>query len=278
MNTNNNPHSPYDTGHDDAITANEKYIRDTLISPVARLVWFLWFPPRILRRLGVSRDNTILFGAANALSVIGLLLLIKFWFIYYASGLTTVAFWVLLSVFITDFIDGPIARIHGEITPLGTFLDHVRDYLAFFSALTIVFVSYTHKVELEALLVLTAVTTVILIIANIKMLLARHEVFRGHRNFLSIIRDSSLEDYQTSFTGRFHFFTAAVGISGLLLFTLIGHQWLYFFSYVTLLVHITVSGFYIREVWIKYYKQLAIFERWRRRTQKFKAKIQSLQQ
>ncbi len=279
METQNRTNSPYNNGYDDAITANEKYIRDTLMSPVARLIWLLWFPPRIIRRLGVSRDNAILFGAANALSVLGLILLGRFWILYSLSGLTITTFWILLFVFITDFIDGPIARIHGEITPLGTFLDHVRDYLAFFSALAVVFlVSHTFTLELEALLALTAVTTIILIVANIKMLLARHEIFKDHQNLLSIIRDSSLEDYQTSFTGRLHFFTAAVGISGLLLFSITGRQWIYFFSYIVLLIHITVSGFYIREVWLSYYKRLAIFERWRRHSQKFKAKIQSLQQ
>lgn len=273
----NNRYSPYDNGHDDAITAGEKYIRDTLMSPIAHLLWLLWFLPRMLRRFGVSRNNAILFGAANAVSILGLILLGTFWFKYFASGLTVTAFLILLFVFITDFIDGPIARIHDEITPLGTFLDHVRDYLAFFSVLAIVFFSYGYKPDLEVLLALTAITTIILIIANIKMLLARHNVFKDHRDLLSIIRDSSLEDYQTSFTGRFHFFTAAIGTSGLLLFTLVGHEWLYFSSYAILLVHITVSGFYIHEVWNNYYKRLAVFERWRRRSQTIKAKIQSLQ-
>ncbi|MBU6414763.1 CDP-alcohol phosphatidyltransferase family protein [Patescibacteria group bacterium] len=274
----NNHSSPYQNDHDDAITAGEKYIRDTLMSPVARAIWLLWPVPRLLRRFGISADNTILFGAANAVSILGLLLLGKFWFMYHASGLTKTAFLILISAFITDFIDGPIARIHDEITPLGTFLDHVRDYLAFFSVLAIVFFSYQYKPDLEVLLSLTALTTVILIIANIKMLLARHEIFKNHRDLLSIIRDSSLEDYQTSFTGRFHFFTAAIGISGLLLFTLVRREWIYFVSYSTLLVHITVSGFYIHEVWNNYYKRLAVFERWRRRSQNIKAKIQSLRQ
>lgn len=270
-------HSPYQNGNDDAITAGEKYIRDTLMSPIARLLWFFWFVPRLLRRVGVSNNNAILFGAANAVSILGLILLGKFWFMYSAFGLTTTTFLILISAFITDFIDGPIARIHNEVTSIGTFLDHVRDYLAFFSVLAIVFFSYRYKPDLEVLLALTALTTIILIITNIKMLLARHNVFKNHRDFMSIIRDSSLEDYQTSFTGRFHFFTAAIGTSGLLLFTLAKNEWIYFVSYSTLLVHITVSGFYIHEVWNNYYKRLAVFERWRRRSQNIKEKIRSLQ-
>lgn len=37
--------------------------------------------------------------------------------------------WLALEIFVTDMIDGPLARLNHAVTALGTLLDHVRDYL-----------------------------------------------------------------------------------------------------------------------------------------------------
>src|SRR3989338_6215504 len=38
--------------------------------------------------------------------------------------------WQVLEIFLTDIIDGPLARLNMSVTALGTFLDHFRDYKA----------------------------------------------------------------------------------------------------------------------------------------------------
>jgi len=259
---------------EDSITIKEKYIRDTLLSPIAKLIWFLWILPKLLKKMGVSREKAIIFGAANLMSVIGLLLIIKFLEVFKSDGINPQIFWLVLAAFLTDMIDGPIARIHNEITPIGTVLDHLRDYLALFSVIIMIFIHFKFQADILIILAAIALSTTILALANTKMFLARHALFRQHHNIWKIIRDFSLEDYQTSFTGRVHFFTAAAGVSGLLFFAAYQKEWVYFLSYVALLLHVAISGFYIHELWQNYYRRLAVFERWRARSQRFKERLQ----
>jgi len=259
---------------EDSITTKEKYIRDALLSPIAKLIWFFWALPRLLKKIGVSREKTLTFGAANLMSLAGLLLIIKFWAVFKNEGINPQVFWLVLAAFLTDMIDGPIARIHNEITPLGTILDHLRDYLALFSVIIMIFLHFISRPDILIILAAIALGTIILALANAKMFLARHELFKKHHDIWRIIRDFSLEDYQTSFTGRIHFFTAAAGVSGLLFFAAYQKEWVYFLSYVALLLHVAISGFYINELWQNYYKRLAVFERWRSRSQRFKERLQ----
>lgn len=137
--------------------------------------------------------------------------------------------WVTFEIFVTDLVDGPLARLNRAVTALGTLLDHTRDYLTGFAALFFLIVISIISADW------IVVVLEIIIYSGFAAIMRYHGKFmRRARNAAGLTREPkfisrilqefkflrayALEEYQSRLIGRVQFGALAVAI-GLGLFS-----------------------------------------------------------
>ena len=137
--------------------------------------------------------------------------------------------WLTLEIFITDLIDGPLARLNRAVTALGTLLDHTRDYLTGF--VTLFLLIAVSIISADWLVVILEIA----ILFTFAVVMQYHARFMKHSRLASprpqaagfiarlrsewkFLRRYALEEYQTRLAGRLQFGALAVAI-GLGLFS-----------------------------------------------------------
>lgn len=193
----------------DLLTRAEIGLRDKLLLPVSRG----------LKKLGISA-NQITIAGIGVITVQNILMY---------SGNTVPALALAVTAFLSDFIDGPRARLKdpktgkNEVTGLGTLLDHVRDYYEAFS-LGIPAFFYAGRYIWVDLVVFNGVLLSYIIIGALVLcrcfgqqtahsriaqpLLLRHHI----RYKIELVLQFSKENLQTNGSGRIQFFLLAAGI------------------------------------------------------------------
>lgn len=196
-------------GDQDLLTRTEIGRRDKLLLPLSGG----------LKKLGIS---------ANHITIAGIIIVtMQNIFMYF--GHVTPALIFAVAAFLSDFIDGPRARLKdtktgkNEVTGLGTLLDHARDYYEAFSLGIPAFFYAGRYIWVDAIAFGAVLLSYLLIGAlilyrylnriktrssNVQPLLFRHRI----RCRIELILQFSKENLQTNGTGRIQFASFAVGI------------------------------------------------------------------
>lgn len=170
---------------------------------------------------------------------------------------------LILEIFLTDLLDGPIARVNNSVTALGTILDHTRDYLAVFTALFFLFTfTITSGDTLFVILECAVIGEFTLVMIYHQKLLRLFMRSEGRSKELSsikgrilLMRRFALEAYQTSLTGRIQFWTLGASIgSGLFHYATQNVAWTWLFV-MSLVLAIMATSYYLYELWGEHYKK-----------------------
>lgn len=209
------------------------FVLRTLISPFDRKKALLpYFEYGLLKREIFTLANIV---TAYGLFLTGeLLALSLYWFLgkplpdVYSLGLAlwgtdrpflAIAYWLLIEIFVSDFIDGPLARINGAVTALGTLLDHYRDYKASFIALGLLISVTFHEMD-YTMVILEILMTLgfagIMLYHTLIFIIKWRECDTASAQFsgrFAFVRDFALNEYQTDLLGRVQFFVTASAIA-----------------------------------------------------------------
>lgn len=192
---------------------------------------------------------------------------ISFWLIGFGKPLVTALSWLTLEIFLTDIIDGPLARVNQRITALGTFLDHFRDYKIGFIATSFLIILAVKEKKWELLTIesFLAVAFLGISVYHLKFLFLKWRAYEfRHRfgeklwfgEFVEFLRDFALNEYQTDLLGRIQFGTMAFGLCSGLFYHATG----LFSIYATFLISI-VAGLFMTSVY--FYRLWGMYcERW----------------
>lgn len=208
-----------------SITAREKSWRDSFFRPLSYA----------FRYTGIRANYVTIAGIA--------LVCVQIYF--FAVGQEFYGLAVALIAAFTDMIDGPIARFRytsespDDVTALGTFLDHVRDY---FLAFTFGYFAFFYHHAFNAL-ELTLASIILLIYLGIFIgTFIKLRKFRIHNHsFEKPLHGFLLPEMQTSFWGRAQFFLIIAGTVALFIGRMQEIPFLISFSYVVLGAHIGVN-------------------------------------
>ncbi len=188
---------------EDFLTIFEKTWRDWLLFPITYVLFRLRLTPNIV---------TIVGGILLIVAIVGDLQNLL-------SQETT--FIILLIAIITDMIDGSFARNHDMVTPLGVWLDHIRDYA------WVVWVSYIiytqNLVPFETLGVLFGLNILYLFVILRDLLINFLRTPKGKNLGKAYLRDYTMRNLQADIFGRVHFTTWGIGYLFYLLY-LISHS------------------------------------------------------
>ena len=208
-----------------SITAKEKSWRDRLFRPLSRFC----------RALGIR---------ANHITAIGFVLIaIHVWYFWTGQEFTGLVY-ALLAAF-TDIIDGPVARFKytedgaDDITALGTFLDHLRDYsLALsFGYFSLFYHNQFNTIELTIFTIIALIYAIMAISTFIR--LRKHREFG--RSAERHLHGFLLPEMQTSFWGRAQFFALILAIAVLFIGRMQDSSFLVSFSYIAFGAHIGIN-------------------------------------
>lgn len=189
---------------------------------------------------------------ANHITALGFAILVWAIFdLFYFRNSIERQIWFLTSAWITDLLDGPVARNNNNVTALGTFLDHSRDFLLI---LWMIFLSIyvTKSFEWPAFFIMNTiffVTAICMFLILVGILLyqreKRHE--RQYQPYFEFMKEFLLSDLVTTINARFHTGLTAFGM----IFYLAGVIWknnFYLYTGIILLIIQLVSlGFYLHE-------------------------------
>ena len=208
-----------------SITAKEKGGRDRFFRPLSKLC----------RDIGIR---------ANYISLIGVIF-VCIQILNFSIGEEFLGLFFALIAAFTDMIDGPIARFSytengdNDVTALGTFLDHFRDYfLALsFGYFSLFYHNVFHPIEIT-LFVLIALLYIGIFAGTIAKLRRHREYGRSAEMNL---HGFLLPDMQTTFWGRAQFFMIITGITVLFIGRMNQSEFLVIFSFVILGIHIGIK-------------------------------------
>ena len=169
---------------DDFLTTLEKSWRDALLKPVTT----------ILYKIGITANHITFLGLGIVFMSVGSYFL--------KADLYEQMIFLILGG-LTDFVDGPLARNHNNVTILGTWMDHIRDLLL------VVWASYLiygyGLLSLEVILIIGALQIALgwftlkdFLVKYLKGLPADAEEFD--------LRDFTLGNLQATVFGRAQFF------------------------------------------------------------------------
>lgn len=222
---------------EDRWTPLEKQIRDYLFWPLSR-------PLR-------SFPQT-----ANCLTISGLLLLFYAIYDFFQVGFHEKQIWLLAAAWLTDLLDGPIARNNKQVTAFGTAADHLRDYLISFWMLVLGFVITARQPlfwPVYSILVLTLVG-LLMVVAGTLLFAGEKRRERAGQPYRQFFQRFLLEDLVTSVTARIH--TAILALGGV--FYLAGFHFGEIYSkigIVFLTVQLFLLGFYLHEIFQRRFEE-----------------------
>ncbi len=220
---------------EDYLTYLDKKIRDWLFKPVTKIFGFIPYAANILTIIGFL---TLIFAVIDLL--------------YFKNNIER-QIWFLIAAWLTDLIDGPVARNNNNITAFGTIADHTRDSLLIF---WMVFLSFYVTVALimYAVLTITALGTLLAILLT-RLYLIKKRQERSSQPYYDFMNEFLLNDLKTTFNARLRTFIVAVGM----IFYLAGAIWsnsLYFqIGAALLLIQLVFLGFYLRDVFRMSYQK-----------------------
>lgn len=220
---------------EDYLTYLDKKIRDWLFKPVTKIFGFIPYAANILTIIGFL---TLIFAVIDLL--------------YFKNNIER-QIWFLIAAWLTDLVDGPVARNNNNITAFGTIADHTRDSLLIF---WMVFLSFYITVSLimYAVLTITALGTLLAILLT-RLYLIKKRQERSFQPYYDFMNEFLLNDLKTTFNARLRTFTVAVGM----IFYLAGAIWsnfLYFqIGVALLLIQMVFLGFYLRDVFRMSYQK-----------------------
>ena len=220
-------------------TPIEKEWRDYFLSPLT--VIFKPFP-----------------WAANAMTALGFSILAGAIIDFLRFSSFERQIWFILAAWLTDFIDGPIARNNGHVTPLGTVADLVRDYLLAIWMLVVALIAIKVNGGYLTLYLLVALTLLGKIaIAKAIFIYAREKRKERPDQAPSLFfQEFIMKDFVTTVTARIHTFVLAAG--GILFIA--GAAWGNFYSELGigfLLLQLLILGFFLHELFEAQYEDKA---------------------
>lgn len=169
---------------DDFITALEKNWRDWFFRPLTNL----------FRLIGIS---------ANQITYSGFFLIAAAIWAYFERFDFKWQLLILLLAGLTDAIDGPLARNNNNVTALGTWLDHIRDYSLIAWITYILYMAGTISPQFIAIM---WILQIILIWIILKDFLKQYLRGLPDGQEPRFIKNFSLDNMQTTIIGRLQFF------------------------------------------------------------------------
>jgi len=168
---------------DDFLTALEKNWRDWLFKPLT----------------DYFKDKNI---TANQISYAGFgLIFIAFLLYLIKASIGWQLFFIALATF-SDMIDGPTARNNKDVTVLGTWLDHTRDYTI---VAWVTYLLYTYKILGIQLIAVLWGLQLLLIWALTRDFLIKYLKGLSTKEEQNLIKKFSLDNLQASIIGRLQF-------------------------------------------------------------------------
>lgn len=191
---------------------------------------------------------------------------VSFWLGGSGQPLITALSWLILEIFLTDTIDGPLARVNQKVTALGTFLDHFRDYKIGFVAI-ILLVTFAVKERKWEVLVIESFLLIAffgIFIYHLKFLFLKWRAYESchrfgeklwFREFVEFLRDFALNEYQTDLLGRFQFGVMAFGLCSGLFYHATGLFSIYITFLVSVVAGLVMASLYLYKLWGDYYER-----------------------
>lgn len=183
-----------------------------------------------------------------------------------ASLLTKIS-WLVTEIFLTDMLDGPLARVNSAVTALGTFLDHSRDYGIGFTALFILLFSAADASDRRMIIFLlfSFVGFFGIFFYHMKFLrlkLGTHE-FSAHSScgvwmyeHIQFLYKFALNEYQTNLLGRIQFGALAVSIMSGLFFYALGSKSADLIFSASCAIMLISTYWYLATLWNVYYEHM----------------------
>lgn len=183
-----------------------------------QILWWLLYPARVTARRVIGHFFGVHVGAwvyrsvltpANGLSAASLV-----FFCYslssYLQGAIPLAAHIshLCLIVITDFFDGPLARNNNEVTVLGTYLDHGRDWTVMTWVLVLSFQQNIFPKEFIAVALSVIPLLFTVNIVNFK------RCYVPDAGFLKNLSTFAEDELQTDWVGRVQFVILTIGLFG----------------------------------------------------------------
>ena len=208
-----------------SITAKEKGWRDWFFRPLSY----------VCRKIGIRANHVTVFGF--------FLVLLQIY--YFSIGENVYGLLSAITAAFTDMIDGPIARFkytkdgNDDVTAVGTFLDHFRDYFLTFSFCYFAFFygGIVRPIETVLAIIIFLIYLGIFIGTIIKLRKFRVQ----NNNIENNMNGFLLPDMQTSFWGRAQFFLVISGTILLFFGYMTDTLFLILLSYVIFGIHIGIN-------------------------------------
>jgi phosphatidylglycerophosphate synthase len=193
---------------EDALTRAEKGFRDSACYILVQPLWILLHLPRLVFTLMVwlmLGEAAALaawrkvFTPANFLTIVRLGLLAKAVLLFISGeSLVIQVNWLFLAI-VTDFFDGPMARLNDEVTGLGTYLDHASDWGV---AVWAIFLAVWHSTLPLPLLVAGLGVILTLFAVYVSRFL---KLYSSDLSLMENVGIFAQEELQTDFWGRIQF-------------------------------------------------------------------------
>lgn len=174
--------------------------------------------------------------------------------------------WQILEIFLTDIIDGPLARLNMSVTALGTFLDHFRDYkigsISFLILITLTIQdAYTEMLILE-LAALAGFLGIFIYHGKFFRLKIKNYEFQSSgfwgkiKERIAFLCDFALNEYQTDLIGRIQFGATAFAISSGLFYFATQKYFIHIAFIISMTISLAVTYFYIYKLWGRHMEKL----------------------
>lgn len=218
-------------------TQKEKELRD----------WILYWPTRLLFKLGIRANYVTILGFVGAFYLIKMMIFREplIWQMYLA-----------IAIWLSDMLDGPLARNNNDITTFGIYADHARDDVA---AIIVIILNFLTNAIPYYFLISLIIVNLIVISYNIRKFWLRRKVIEKlDKNF---IKEYAFSDIQTSLLGRLNFFFLCTTLTFPLGAIVFSSPSLKIVSEISYIISFVLGGLYMREAWDDYYIEWKKFKK-----------------
>lgn len=231
---------------DSSATQKEKELRD----------WILYWPTILLYKIGIKANYVTILGFLGAFYLIKMIVLSEplIWQMY-----------LIIAIWLTDLIDGPLARNNNNITIFGVYADHLRDMFAAMLVIILNFINFT--ISYHFLIFLIFVNLMIIFYNLRKFWLRKQMVEKLDYEF---IKNYALSDVQTTLLGRLNFFFLCTSLTLPLAALIFKSSILFTISEISYIFSFIISGLYLRETWDDYYIEWKKFKKLIKMKRRFK--------
>ena len=244
---------------DDPLTAKEKAARDAFF-----------------KKIGVTRVFSFP-HAANCMTFLGIALAGFALYDYWRTASLMRQVVILGLAWITDILDGPIARNNNAVTALGTALDHGRDYAIFSWMIALAVLNARHiPPSLHMIYALYAVSVAALLAVFCRHLLAyaafRKNAFGNESREKRVLAQFLRQRVRTTVTARCCMVLFVVGSSLFLVGIETGLPALAVAGVTSTCLHLLALGAYLFESFLEPHQRLLFYQQLLRRGKKVKVR------